>query len=569
LMVDSSDGLLSQVALVGLASPRNVTFTNDPRGLVALDLATGIPAFYGGVQVNTHGGLLGRFSDQLTPFIVDGVFVTEAGALFEFQLLDRLSNQTLLNLVASAEPNWEFQFATSVSFIEVADIDLDGSNDVIAIASDGIIAAVSGLYSSLIWEARVNENPVAMEIGNFVGNQVPDIFLAFEGDSCLVINGVSGVVSWKGHLPYRNILSAVNIGDQGTNGYDELAVGTRIQGGVDTLGYIYILNGTTGSIITQKSCPGPAIQMTAASLTAGGQHDSLVVNFRNGLRIYNMTNITNLETYNDLSEEFFQFMASNGSLVGATTDGKLVYYQTLDQSSPTWSYSIKTDTNYATNLIHSIGILNRNGTNTVIVGILGFGILCYPLSDSIPGQPVWIFRDSAARVTAQQFPLVNCSEDSTYDILTRNAEVVYIIDGFNGSLLWRTATPAVSGEISSLLAAAFNETQGTEVVVGTQSGFVLKFSYRDANPLPVDSVFVPWYYRYQNYPITPAPSIGQQITSEEAGLVLFASTQPAIFSYQNNYLVVSDSSAISYDNCIEDDRMCSPEARTTFVVRRR
>jgi hypothetical protein len=567
--VGPSDGVVSPIALVGLAATRDVGFTNDPRGLIGLDLVTGLPTFHSGLQENAHGGSLGMNYDPITPFLADGAFVTELGAVYEFQFIDCLLNQTLPNVTASIEPNWEVHLSASVEFLETADLNLDGYPDVIAIASDGEIIAANGVNDEILWRRRVNDQPVVMKLGDFVGNEVPDIFLSFEGGSFLVIDGATSVVAWKKQLNYRNIESAENIGDyvenNASDGYDDLVIGTSIQGEVDSIGYLYLVNGSTGSTIATTSCPGPVVRITLGKLPDAATLNAFAINFVNGMRVYN---ITSFEVFNDISEEFLQFAVANESLVGVTLNGDLIYYERLNGTSPSWTHSLVDDTGYHSNLVHSVTILNANGTNKAIVGIVGVGLLSYDLTASAPSAPNWYFRDSSARVASNQLLLVNWSEDATNDILMRSADLAYIIDGQDGSLLWRTEQQAMSGDLSSMLVAVFNETHGDEIVIGMEEGSILRFSYSEATRTANDTIFVPWYYRYQQRPITPAPSLRQQLVTEGVRLMGSTAAKYPVFTWQDTQLASSDDWQFFQENSIDNRRLYPFGISLSFARRR-
>ncbi|MFQ5980161.1 MAG: FG-GAP repeat domain-containing protein, partial [Candidatus Heimdallarchaeota archaeon] len=272
--VDASVGIVPEIVMVGLAAARDVSFTNDPRGLLALDLASGLPTFHGGLQENIHSGILGKMNNELAPFLVDGVYATELGAIYEFQLIDRLLNQTLEIAIPSSTA-WQAHLTTPVKFLDTADFDGDENLDIISITSDGQVASLQNVDGQMIWKTQVNFDPTSLELGNFVGDNVTDIFLSFKGGSLLVIDGATGMIAWRGIMPHKNVESVMNIGDKDSDTFDDLVIGLSIQGNSDTDGFVNVLSGAGDSgdykSLFEAQLPGPAVQMARAANESANQ----------------------------------------------------------------------------------------------------------------------------------------------------------------------------------------------------------------------------------------------------------------------------------------------------------
>lgn len=508
--VDSSAGIVPEIVLISLAAARNVSFTNDPRGLIALDLASGIPTFHGGLQENIHSGILGKMNNEITPFLVDGVYTTELGAIYEFQLIDRLLNQTL-GLAVPSNTTWQMLLSSPVKFLDSADFDGDGKQDLVSITSDGQLVSLRDLDGQIIWKLQVNFDPTSLELGNFVGDNVTDIFLSFEGGSLLVVDGATGTIAWSGILPYQNVESVMNVGDRDSDTFDDLAIGLSTQGNSDTNGFVNILSGAGNSgnykSLFEAQLPGPAIQMARAA-NESANREYLVVNFINGLRIYNITNGSQISYLNDLSIAFLQFDVFNDSgLIGITSEGNLIYFEHFSQQVPKWSYNLGADIDNQPGFAYGLRVLNES---TVVATLAGIGILAYPVGSTIPSGPNWFFRDSSARIMQDQIPFVNYSRDSTSDLVVKTAENIYVIDGLTGSPVWMTVLSPQSGDISSVVVIGSSETD--VVILGTELGHIFTFSLNETNSPSNSTVFVPWWNKYQSLPVTPA----SHITGREA-----------------------------------------------------
>ncbi|MFQ5981545.1 MAG: hypothetical protein ACE5OZ_25660, partial [Candidatus Heimdallarchaeota archaeon] len=229
----------------------------------------------------------------------------------------------------------------------------------------------------------------------------------------------------------------------------------------------------------------------------------LVINFINGLRIYNITNGSQITHLNDNSVEFLHFAVFNDSgLIGITGERDLIYFEHYSQLVPKWSYNLGKDIDNQPGFAYGLRVLNES---TLVTELVGIGILAYPLGSTIPTEPNWFFRDSSARIMQDQIAFVNYSRDSTYDILVQNAENIYIIDGLTGTSVWMTLLSSQSGDISSVVVSG---STGTDtVILGTETGDIFKFSLNETHSLNNSTTFVPWWSTYQSLPVTPSSLI--------------------------------------------------------------
>ncbi|MFX1514337.1 MAG: hypothetical protein ACFFCQ_17315, partial [Promethearchaeota archaeon] len=68
----TSNNIIPSIGLIGLANTYEFASAYDTRGLLALDLTSGRPTFYGGIKENVYGGIMGNMYDNVNSFVVDG-----------------------------------------------------------------------------------------------------------------------------------------------------------------------------------------------------------------------------------------------------------------------------------------------------------------------------------------------------------------------------------------------------------------------------------------------------------------------------------------------------------------
>ncbi len=530
---DNPEGLTSPIGLIGLSVDDSiVTSRYDIRGLLAINLQSGHPSFYGGIQENTKTGITGRMIGGTNSRPIDGTFFLTNGSMFVFQFLDLLSTETLENVSISHYGNWKYKLASPIEVVKAADLNSDGTKDIVAVTLDGYVYAIDGHDdTNVLWKTRLNPSPTDVVIGDFVSQTgTKDIFISFKDGTVIVLNGSNGLTAWKDVLIFNEPVTALNIGDRNNDAFDEIALGTKIIFSSTNLGQIMILDGKgDGSgnkrLLSSKTTLNPIVKMQLADGSAGSSNDHIIALGRDGLLPFSLYGfqITGTSLYYASITSFFaimdfdvaKFSGSADGLVAVTVNSSLLYYSSIHDltTGPTSIFDLSTITGQVLSLPHLVESHDRNNDDnddTVTIGLIGFG---YVSINTASNTVLWVFKDASIRTLVRRnTPFVNppsSSSESQPSLLVTNAEIAYILSGSTGSLRWMTALPFISGDITSTFIDSFSNGEDDSILIGSEEGYIIRFNLTDSEKPTSLPLFVPWFDRYQNTPLTPSslPSI--------------------------------------------------------------
>ncbi len=152
----------------------------------------------------------------------------DGGNLYMVNLTDLMANDISTSVVLATDPDKGFIAPTSL-----ADLNFDGTLDIVNQAYDGTLRAFDGNSLSLLWESihPGTESSAAPVIGNFIGTITPDVFAVLGKGSApsffdhyqVMIDGSTGDVMWKDSIADMHFASA-NALDMDLNGRDEVVV---------------------------------------------------------------------------------------------------------------------------------------------------------------------------------------------------------------------------------------------------------------------------------------------------------------------------------------------------------
>ncbi len=559
--IDESNGLAPQVLTMGLSTMSNETTQFPLRGLVILDLSNGKVNAFGSITTNVHGGVMGTISQQG----YDGVYLTEDGELHAFHFVNQLSSQTLSSVTMSPSPQQQYQLGSSVNHMSTANVNGDGIKDLYVTEEDGNLYALDGRnLDSVLWKVEVPSSPVSLTVGNFVGKSSDDALLTFENGTFSAIDGDTGQFQWSKVLLLNHPYMALNVGDQDSDGYDDLLIATFLRQtsnfSISSMGNLILVSGQNGTILDQVMVSGIVHQILLA------RDGTIVVNFLNGIGVFrvNATSSTPfLVKIDQLDMAFQRVIITTGTdsagagdgLLGVTKNNVIIFYKALkDLSAITWSYDLSLDVGMRTAPVHGMVSLDSDSDDIddqVVIGVLGMGYLSYDLElTSSPTGVNWVFRDSSARsmpsgLSESSMVLHESSSSQEFNLLLKNGDLVYLLS-LNGVLSWMTSLSLITGDVTSFISETIDPSIGEEIIIGTELGMVLRFDPRNATSLAQKPTYVPWWQRYQKIPVTPQSSASLTTNLDVLALKSEALGESSIQGHdrqegKGNVLVQSDS----------------------------
>ncbi|UCD16679.1 MAG: PQQ-binding-like beta-propeller repeat protein [Candidatus Zixiibacteriota bacterium] len=153
----------------------------------------------------------------------------------------------------SGDTIWTYQLQDGVRGMTVGDINNDNVVDVIAGASyhstntpDGYVHAINGVDGSQIWRFYVGTSTNDVTIGNFNGDVYMDVAIGSFDDYIYAVNGETGTELWR-HYVGSLWVNAVDAGDVNGDNIDDVGFAHEYLAGYDN--YCGVLNGSTGNPI--------------------------------------------------------------------------------------------------------------------------------------------------------------------------------------------------------------------------------------------------------------------------------------------------------------------------------
>ena len=161
---------------------------------------------------------------------------------------------------------WSYSLDDGVRSMTIGDINNDGVMDAVAGASkgsstpDGKVHAIDGSDGSSIWTFTPGSSGDTcgdVAVGDFDGDEYPDVALACWDDYVYAINGSNGEELWSSEIG-SIFLHAVDTGDVNGDGIDDVAYGHAYLSGYDN--YLGVLDGNDGSVIWSLTVDDPIVE---------------------------------------------------------------------------------------------------------------------------------------------------------------------------------------------------------------------------------------------------------------------------------------------------------------------
>ena len=175
------------------------------------------------------------YSGELTIIFGSGG-ENDGGALWRVPLSELMNDDISNSIMLVQDPNLGFIAPSSI-----ADMNGDGTLDIINQAYDGTLRCFDGSTNNMIWEVQTpgTESSSAPTIGNFIGDNTPDVFnVLFKGAAPsftdfyqVMIDGATGNVAFKDSIGMMHYGSSSAV-DLDLNGRDEILMSINNHNGI-------------------------------------------------------------------------------------------------------------------------------------------------------------------------------------------------------------------------------------------------------------------------------------------------------------------------------------------------
>lgn len=161
----------------------------------------------------------------------------DGGALWRVPLSNLMANDISNSQMLASDASLGFIAPSSI-----ADLNSDGNLDIINQAYDGTLRAFDGLSGAMLWELQNpgTESSAAPAIGNFIGDETPDVFAVLAKGTAptftdyyqVMVDGSNGQVVWKDSIGALHFSSSSAV-DLDLNGRDEVLVSLNNHNGTN------------------------------------------------------------------------------------------------------------------------------------------------------------------------------------------------------------------------------------------------------------------------------------------------------------------------------------------------
>ncbi len=363
--------------------------------------------------------------------------------------LELVSSSASLNIPEFTEI-WKFQHTCAIRETAPAISDLDADGRLEVIINTGVyvdkVYALDALNGSIKWEATARKGMGAPVLGDFNGDDLPDVIIPDE-DSIKAYCGVNGSLIWNYPITdASSTTSSATLSD--INGDSKLEV---LVGGGD--GRLHVLR-NNGSLFWQfQRHNADAHARPGAVGDVDGDGKLEIVHCQNWFDFdpYGICYVLNAEDGSVLWSDSYSEVAvleapvigdvsGDGNVdvlitVGASNDGEVILYNGLD-GSIAWRY----DRSPGSRTSPALGDINNDGKIEVVMG-WSLGVIALNGTD---GAKLW---EVPHEVIVYSSPaLADLNNDNVLDVIIGggyNSRKLYVLDGATGSQIWSFTTPLI------------------------------------------------------------------------------------------------------------------------------
>ncbi|MFQ5980371.1 MAG: FG-GAP repeat domain-containing protein [Candidatus Heimdallarchaeota archaeon] len=375
-----------------------------------------------------------------------------------------------LPLGIQTEAMWDpYRVPGAVSEIVIGDIDNDGiADDFVSGTSKKALVAFHGDTGDVLWKLRAKGPIRTMAAGDLDKDGHTDVVYGTTDGQLGAVLGASGVHLWTSYLVGMNIFD-VEIVDHDDDGSLDVIVGA---GSTITLtqGYVLIYPGFgNGSVDLPTKID--TIFTPVTKLFVGDFSNNGVANDIAALAI--LSGIYYIEK-GVLFHKILDWVLSavTGAFDPSEPDTDIAY---LGLWNRTVLYSVKTglinDWTVPYRLMlfgMASGDVDGDAVDEVFVRSMGHATYAYAVNTT--GTPLWTFEEQAIFTTL--YPaLVDMNQDGTMDLLMKNYDTLFAIDGLTGTPVW--AAFVTSDGIGGYAIGDLDTDGIPDIALGTSRGRVM------------------------------------------------------------------------------------------------
>jgi outer membrane protein assembly factor BamB len=328
---------------------------------------------------------------------------------------------------------WSYTLNDGARSMTIEDINNDGVMDAVIGASkssstpDGKVHAIDGTDGTQIWTftpGTSGDTNGDVAIGNFDGDEYPDVAVACWDDYVYAINGSNGNQIWRTYIGSIFVF-AVDTGDVNGDNIDDVAYGHSYLSGWDN--YFGVLDGKDGSVIWNMTVKDPIVEggVLLDDIDDDGDLEAIFGNRTGYVAVRNASN-GNLEWEYDTGP------------VGSPTNFDMYLF----------SYDIDDD--------NDLDLIIGNDYGSYYVFAF----------DGNKSKPMWISEKLDGY--PKDIAFGDVSGDGNLNIIAATYDRVQILEAKNGSKLWYYS---VAGTIATVGCADFDNNSVFDVLAGGGAEF--------------------------------------------------------------------------------------------------